>query len=38
MKTWSSLPTLAAIEINLLRGSESITKRWVIDPSPLAAP
>ncbi len=38
MKTWSSLPTLTAIEVNLLRGSESITKRWVIDPSPVAAP
>lgn len=38
MKTWSSLPTLTAIEVNLLRGSESITKRWVIDPPPAAAP
>lgn len=38
MKTWSSLATLTAIELNLLRGSESITKRWVIDPPPVAAP
>ena len=38
MKTWSSLPALAAIELNLLRGSESITKRWVIEPPPVTAP
>ena len=38
MKTWSSLPALTAIELNLLRGSESITKRWVIEPQPVTAP
>lgn len=38
MKLWSSLPTLAAIEVNLLRGSESLTKRWVIAAPPAAAP
>ncbi len=38
MKVWSSLPTLAAIEVNLLRGSESLTKRWVIGAPAAAAP
>lgn len=38
MKTWSSLPALTAIELNLLRGSDSITKRWVIEPPPVTAP
>jgi hypothetical protein len=38
MKLWSSLPALAAIEVNLLRGSEAIAKRWVIDAPPAAAP
>ncbi|NQW64015.1 MAG: hypothetical protein HQ461_14375, partial [Deltaproteobacteria bacterium] len=38
MKVWSSLPTLAAIEVNLLRGSESLTKRWVIAAPAAAAP
>lgn len=38
MKTWSSLPTLTAIELNLLRGSESITKRWVIAYPTVTAP
>jgi hypothetical protein len=38
MKLWSSLPTLAALDVNLLRGSESVTKRWVIGAQPGAAP
>ncbi len=38
MKIWTSLPTLTALEVNLLRGSEAIAKRWVIDPPPAAAP
>jgi hypothetical protein len=38
MKVWSSLPKLAAIEVNLLRGSDAIAKRWVIDAPPAAAP
>jgi hypothetical protein len=38
MKLWSSLPALAAIEVNLLRGSEAIAKRWVIDAPPATTP
>lgn len=31
MKVWSGLPSTAAIELSLLRGTETISRRWTID-------